>query len=216
MNRDKKRFNVDELIKNVNIQMGLTLGTLKNVNAFPENITSKIKDLISLLKKDRTLPIDEGITLLKDGDILLNDVEACLKELEKEEMLTEEWESIIKTPYFISYTIKKYALLPLLLNWKDRDEIKYKIDELPDENLFKFTFLECVEDDRDRLFDGMLLLKEDILNTGKMTEKELNEVLEEIAYEESKLLEKAEGNKDEATPTERQKRYVRLRMGHDK
>lgn len=219
MGKDKKGFvNVDNLIKDINIKMGLTLGTLKNVNVFPDDLINRTQPLIDLIKDKtyETLSIDESIALLKDGDILLNDIEACLKELNKDEMLTEAWEEVNKMPSFIRFVIKAYILLPLLFNDEKREEIKYKINDLPDGNIFKFGFLYCIENKRDTLFDGALLLKDDLLESKALTEEEINEILEEIACEESKAFEEAEGTKDKAMPTEKQKRYIRLRMGYDK
>lgn len=214
----EKRYNVDDVIRDVNIEMGLILGTLKNVNVFPKELGDKMLSLVESLMnlKENALTADEAIALLKEADAVLNDIEACLEDIKGGEIKETEKEKAETVPYVVSYAVKRHVLTPLLLNEPKREELTGRLDEIPDENAFKPILTEVKKDRAFTFFDAFNMIGNDLIKTGKMTEDAFNKTMKDIAYEESIQLEKARGTKDEEMPTDRQKEYVRLRMGYHK
>jgi hypothetical protein len=215
---EEKRYNVDDVIRDVNIDMGLTLGTIKNVNVFPKELGDKMLSFTESLTKikEDALTADKAISVLKEADAILTDIEACLDDIKDGEIKQTEKEKTEAVPYVISYALKRYVLIPLLTDETKRKDLTARLDEIPDENAFKPILTKIKEDDTFTIFDGFNMIGNDLLKAGYMTEGGLNKIMEDIAYEESKELEKAHGTKDEEMPTERQKKYVNLRMGYHK
>ena len=215
---EEKHYNVDDVIRDVNIEMGLTLGTLKNVNVFPKELGDKMLPFTESLMnlKENTLTAGQGIDLLKKADAILNEIDACLEDIKDGEITQANKEKAEKTPYVLSYAIKRHVLTPLLLSEPKRKDLTARLDEIPDENAFKPILKEVERDGTFTFFDAFNMLGNELVKTGKMTKDKFNKTMEDLAYEESIQLEKARGTKDEEMPTERQKKYVNLRMGYHK
>ena len=214
----EKRYNIDDVIRDVNRDMGLTLGTIKNVKVFPKELRDKVLSFVeSLMKiKEDALTTEQGIALLKETDAILNDIEACLEDIKDGEIKQTEKEKAEAVPYVLSYALKRHVLTYLLTDEAKRKDLTARLDDIPDENAFKPILTQAKEDETFTVFDAFNLMGNDLLKAGLMTEDALNKTMKDIAYEESIQLEKAHGTKDEEMPTERQKEYVKARMGYHK
>ena len=214
----EKRYNIDDVIRDVNIDMGLTLGTIKNVNVFPKELGDKMLSFVESLSKikEDALTVDKAISALKETDALLNEIDACLEDIKDGEMKQTEKEKTEAVPYVLSYALKRYVLIHLLTDEMKRKDLTTRLNEIPDENAFKPILTGIKEDDTFTVFDAFNMIGNDLLKAGYMTEDELNKIMKDIAYEESKELEKVHGTKDEEMPTDRQKKYIKARMGYHK
>lgn len=215
MKATKQFNNIDDLLNDVKIDMGLTLGTVKNVPVFPQKLRDKMSLFTKAIKElnEDTLTAGQSIVLLKEADALITDIEACLEGIKGGEMRTTEKKKTDKALDLIGFIVKRHILIPSLLDETKREDLTARLGEIPDENAFKPLLTEIIEDKTFSLFEGINLLGADLITLGDMTREEVNKMLEGIAYEESKGLEElGENIKDE----DRRKRYVRLRMGYDK
>lgn len=214
----KKQVNIDDLLNDVKIDMGLTLGTLSSVPVFSKELGDRIllfANGLTKLKDDILTPA-QMIALLKQADALIDDIEASLKDIKAGEIRTTEKKKTDGVLNLIGFIVKRYILIPSLLDEATRKDLTARLGEIPDENAFKPILTEIKEDDTFTLFDSINLIGPDLITLGKMKQEEVDKMLEGIAYEESRAFEELEGPIKEDTLTERQKRYVRLRMGYDK
>jgi hypothetical protein len=126
----EKRYNVDDVIRDVNIEMGLTLGTLKNINVYPKELGDKMLSFVESLMnlKENALTAEQGIGLLKEADAILNEIEACLEDIKDGEMKQTEREKAETVPYVVSYAVKRHVLIPLLLNEPKRKDLTGRLE----------------------------------------------------------------------------------------
>lgn len=217
--------NIDDLLNDIEIKNCLILGTHKqeSVPVFPQTTQDKMRDLMGFVRRAEAgfMPsTDEAIDLIIRGEALFDEVCNLIEETETDKGLlsTEKGKTIERLNYTLAlyiYIIKRYVLIPIFSDEERRQALAEKVETLPDDNIAK----KCLFDLKDRgvfmPLDAFSLICPELLKMGKMTEQALHKTRYDLAYEESVFFEKETGGNEADMPTQRQKDYIRSRLGED-
>lgn len=222
--QSKTSQDIDALLNDTELRHGLLMGKLKPelVPVFSEDVKNKMKNFLGFIDQAQNggyIPTtDEAIALIRTAETIYNDLSISIEEIaEERDLLTEEKERIKKKLDYgqalTSYIIKRYVLIPIFSDEQRRQELTEKVNPFPDGDTVKESVLDLIEREAFLPFDALSLIAPDLFRMGKMTEQEINKALYDFAYKESIVLETDEGTSEAEMPTERQKKYIRLRMG---
>ena len=217
--------NIDDLLNDIEIKHGLILGTHRqeSVPVFPKNCQDKMRDFIAFMEKAKEgyiPPTDEAIDLIRRGETLFDEICNTLEALDADSKVLSTDKPKIKEQinyalYLTVYSVKRYVLIPIFSDEEKRKALAEKVETLPEGDIVK----NCLYDLKDRgvfmPLDAFSLLAPEVFKMGKMTEQEINKTRYDFAYEESVVFEKEAGTNEADMPTQRQKDYIRSRLGED-
>ena len=214
---------ISDALKDIELKQGLIFGThrIEKDYVLPEAVRDRMRDFIACIEKvlNGYVPTpEEAIDIMRRGENVFDEVCTCLEELDKDGALFSDEKEHLKKKvmlalYSIVYAMKKAVLIPILSDPERRAGLMERGRLLPHGDPARDLILSFEGGDVFLPLDAISLLAPDLINMGKVTEQELHKIRHDLAYEESVELEKAEGTAEADMPTQRQKDYIRYRLG---